>query len=162
MQKDSRLNPGSSGNFILITKRLVYGQGLNYDLNEVQENSLAEVNSLQMNRFLFKTQPIQVNNMKTVSRLVLLPLLLLFFSGQTFAMRCKTKIISVGDSKHRVLQYCGKPSYVETYQRPYSFYPSNYQNVEVWIYNYGRNRLMQELYIENGTVRRIKTLGYGH
>ncbi len=87
---------------------------------------------------------------------------MMFFSSQAYALRCGTKVISEGDSKHRVLQYCGEPSYVDSYQRHYSFYPSNYQNVEVWTYNYGRSRLMQELQIENGTVRRIKTLGYGH
>lgn len=100
--------------------------------------------------------------MKTISRFVLLTLSLLVFSSQAYALRCGTKIVSVGDSKHKVLNLCGEPSYVETYERPYSFYSNHHQNVEVWTYNYGRSRFMQEMQLENGVLRRIKTLGYGY
>lgn len=100
--------------------------------------------------------------MKSISRFVLLSLSLLIFSNQAYALRCGTKLVSVGDNKHKVLNLCGEPSYIENYQQPQAFYPSHQQNVEVWTYNYGRSRFMQEMQFENGVLRRIKQLGYGY
>ena len=100
--------------------------------------------------------------MKTISRFVLLALFLLFFSNQAYALRCGNKIVSVGDNKHKVLNLCGEPSYIEYYDQSQAFYPNHYQKVEVWTYNYGKRRFMQEMQFEKGTLRSIKSLGYGY
>ncbi|MEM1412745.1 MAG: DUF2845 domain-containing protein [Pseudomonadota bacterium] len=34
-------------------------------------------------------------------------------------------------------------------------------DVDVWLYDLGKNRFMQEVHFENGRVVRIETLGYG-
>jgi hypothetical protein len=34
--------------------------------------------------------------------------------------------------------------------------------VEVWIYNFGPNKLMQRIRFEDGVVVRIESLGYGY
>jgi hypothetical protein len=34
--------------------------------------------------------------------------------------------------------------------------------VETWVYNFGPDRLMQKLDVEDGRVTKMETLGYGH
>ena len=34
--------------------------------------------------------------------------------------------------------------------------------VETWVYNFGPNKLMQQVEIEGGFVTGVRTLGYGH
>ncbi len=34
--------------------------------------------------------------------------------------------------------------------------------VETWVYNFGPDRLMQQLDVEDGRVTKMETLGYGH
>ena len=52
--------------------------------------------------------------------MVLILFLVLSFSGTAFALRCGTKLIDIGDSKERILEYCGPPSQVVVTGRGYS------------------------------------------
>ena len=83
---------------------------------------------------------------------------------QAFALRCGNKIVDVGDRLHKVHRFCGEPAYVDSYDQPISIYgyPQGFTHVDVWTYNFGSNRFMQELIFENGVLRYINQLGYGY
>lgn len=100
--------------------------------------------------------------MKSISRGILTGLVLITVSIQAHAFRCGTKIVEIGDRKHRVFNLCGEPSFVDGYDRAVGVYPFQIQHIEVWTYNFGRNRFMQELVFENGVLQRINTLDYGY
>lgn len=87
---------------------------------------------------------------------------LLFFSGQALALKCGTKFVDIGDRKHKVLYKCGEPSYTDFYEQASPVYPYPMQQIEVWTYNFGSNKFMQELIFRNGKLQRINTLGYGY
>lgn len=88
--------------------------------------------------------------------------LLLTFSRPVHALRCGTKLIQIGDRKHRVIKYCGKPTFIDFYEKPLAVYPYYSQIVDVWTYNFGPNKFMQELFFENGRLVRINELDYGY
>lgn len=102
-------------------------------------------------------------------------LLLLLACVPTFAssqsLRCSDKIISEGSSRAEVAKLCGNPADVES-KTIYNNVSSGDSNaatsttvevhVEIWTYNFGPNRLMQRIRIEDGVVVRIESLGYGH
>lgn len=102
--------------------------------------------------------------MNTVLRGVI-PLLVLFaFAEPGYALRCGNSLVDVGDRKHKVMRLCGEPAYTDSYDRPldgYS-YNSGYRHIDVWTYNFGKNRFMQELVFDNGILRRINQLDYGY
>lgn len=100
--------------------------------------------------------------MKSISRGILAGLIILVFSQQAHAFRCGTKIVEIGDRKHRVLNLCGEPEFIDAYERAVGVYPFQIIYVEVWTYNFGKNRFMQELVFENGVLQRINTLDYGY
>jgi hypothetical protein len=99
------------------------------------------------------------------------------------AMRCGSRLISEGDPRERLLNECGPPSNVETWEeeRYYNYdapppsylykeferYGNAYRvkvivRVELWAYNYGPSRFMDYVRIENGRVRQIYSGGYGY
>jgi len=99
------------------------------------------------------------------------------------AMRCGSRLISEGDPREKLLNECGQPANIETWEeeRYYhydAFPPSNqyreferYGNayrvkaiirVELWSYNYGPSRFMDYVRVENGRVVRIYSGGYGY
>jgi len=92
-------------------------------------------------------------------------------SAPAHALRCNHKLITVGDRSARLLHYCGKPYAVQT--RPASvalvanfgqvLFPSFAEGllIEEWTYNFGPNRLMRVVWLENGIVARIEQAGYG-
>ena len=98
----------------------------------------------------------------------LLTLMLATVSSQAHALRCGTKLVTLGDRKHEVVRICGDPSYTDSFDKPivaygYSgYHPQTTQRVDVWTYNFGQNRFMQELIFEGGVLRRINQLGYGY
>lgn len=93
---------------------------------------------------------------------VLVMFFLLLSSGQAMALRCGNKLVDIGDRKHKVHRVCGEPTYVDSYDQPIYGYRQGYNHVEVWTYNFGRSRFMQELVFENGILRRINQLEYGY
>lgn len=87
------------------------------------------------------------------------------------AMRCKHKVIGVGDRSAKLLHYCGKPYAVQSRRARAGFvgniggalFPTFAEDlfVEEWTYNFGPNRLMRVVWLENGIVARIEQAGYG-
>jgi hypothetical protein len=102
-----------------------------------------------------------------ISAVLLLPVL-----GSAQTIRCGSKLISLGSSQVEVTAQCGDPTQVN--------HSAGYQGtvrtsiprdviggsvdevqVEIWIYNFGPNKLMQRIRFENGIVTGIDSLGYG-
>jgi hypothetical protein len=95
---------------------------------------------------------------------------------------CHPYIISRGATKSEVLNKCGRPSNIETWQQERiirDFYraipaPSDeqlsqqplflkeYIRVEEWEYNLGPTRFIYYLRFENGTLKRITVGSYGY
>lgn len=98
--------------------------------------------------------------------------LMLSVPADALAMRCGTKLISRGDYLPKVLHECGKPAFrqhwvqrrvVYLHAHPWSVAQAIAPVVvNLWTYNFGRDRFMQQLKFENGRLVRIKTLGYGY
>ncbi len=102
--------------------------------------------------------------MKPTSRTVLFTLVILLFSGQVNALRCGNSLVGIGDRKHEVIRLCGDPTYTDSYDRPLNgnSYNSGFLHMDVWTYNFGKSRFIQELVFENGILRYINQLGYGY
>lgn len=107
-------------------------------------------------------------------RTLIMLLLSLFCVGVSpvYALRCGNRLVDVGDSQSTVVRKCGKP--VTTEQRVV-YRPQPGQDpftdslhtiyalvvIEVWLYNFGPRRFMQELSFEAGRLITIEPLGYG-
>lgn len=88
------------------------------------------------------------------------------------SLRCSEKIVSEGMTSQDVARLCGDPAQVEhkTLYNDVSTAPTNNVvarstieiHLEMWIYNFGPNRLMQRVWIQDGVVTRIESMGrYG-
>lgn len=89
-------------------------------------------------------------------------------------MRCGSKLVTTGDPRAKVRQFCGEPTDVQTrsiLRRPvFNFggrvysYGDGYVEVpvEIWTYNFGPYKLMREIRFVDGRVENIETLGYGY
>jgi hypothetical protein len=101
--------------------------------------------------------------------------LLVLICTPTFALsqslRCSNKIISEGSTRAEVASLCGDPTQVEqkTIYNDVSGATSNVIartateiHLEMWIYNFGPNRLMQRIWLQDGVVVRIESMGYGY
>lgn len=97
-------------------------------------------------------------------------------------LRCGTRLITGGDSIERVLNECGEPSLVDSweeerihrYPRHFRDDDNDYQDygpihrvivrvtVEEWTYNHGPHRFIDRVRFENGRVRKITSGGYGY
>ena len=89
-------------------------------------------------------------------------------------MRCGSKLMSQGDPRAKVRQFCGEPTDVQTrsiLRRPiFNFggriysYGDGYVEVpvEIWTYNFGPYKLMRQVRFVDGRVEDIETLGYGY
>ena len=108
------------------------------------------------------------------------------FVGPTGALEnanftCGSYIIAVGDRAYDVLNKCGDPSYVETWQevrsrgdigswalepgRRYYIGPLFSQElvtIEEWEYDLGPNRFIRYLRFENGRLTRVTIGDYGY
>jgi hypothetical protein len=101
-------------------------------------------------------------------------------ASPALALRCGTSLVTEGQSKFDVLQRCGQPAYTDSHveyrsgmsnplaPRPLDSlepgfpYPTVREvTVEEWVYNFGPTQLMPSLIFENGTLIKIRTLGYG-
>jgi len=105
---------------------------------------------------------------KWISLLVLACTPALAFSQ---SLRCSDKIISEGSTRLEVASLCGDPAQIEhkTIYKDVSAGASGVVagttieiQVELWIYNFGPDRLMQRVWLEDGVVMRIESMGrYG-
>jgi hypothetical protein len=89
-------------------------------------------------------------------------------------MRCGDRIIQNGDTRAKVNALCGDPADVSTstlMRRPsyvrhghLVYFGNGFVEVpvELWTYNFGPNRLMQQLRFVDGVIDDITTLGYGY
>lgn len=114
--------------------------------------------------------------------LVLAASLAIAWPGSSLAMRCGTRLISEGDPRDKLLNECGPPTSVEEWEEErYDWFdrfpPSNryreferYGNayrvrirvrVELWTYNHGPSRFIDQVRLENGIVHKVLSGGYG-
>lgn len=88
------------------------------------------------------------------------------------ALRCGSDLINKGDHIAELLRHCGEPSWVErttetrlVAYRSHRLLPLTARKQEVVIkiltYNFGPHRLMREVRVEDGIVKRIRTQGKG-
>lgn len=92
-------------------------------------------------------------------------------------LRCGTRLITVGDTKSKVISLCGVPDYTEEWEEErimrdfrYPFYlEDDYEwgrepflvkipvKIEKWHYNFGPTQLIHYLRFRNGTLIKITT-----
>jgi hypothetical protein len=88
-------------------------------------------------------------------------------------MWCEKRVVVSGESQPAVVDQCGEPDATErrvTYRRlgePGTFgalrgYADIPVVIERWVYNFGPQRLRQELWFEEGCLVAIQSLGYGY
>ncbi len=103
----------------------------------------------------------------------LLIVLLICTPAVTFgqSLRCSNKIVSEGTTSQELATLCGEPAQVErkTIYNDISTGTSHVAasttveiHLEMWIYNFGPNQLMERIWIQDGVITRIESLGrYG-
>ncbi len=86
------------------------------------------------------------------------------------SLQCSDRVVSTGSTRLEVSSLCGDPAEIEhkTIYNNASAAASSVLvgtttevHVEMWIYNFGPTRLMQRIWIQDGVVIRIESLGYG-
>ena len=110
-----------------------------------------------------------------VASFALAALLLAFaLPASADGMRCGSKLMTTGDPRAKVLQFCGEPADVQTrsiLRRPtfdfggriYSYGDGFVEvPVEIWTYNFGPYKLMRQIRFVDGRIEDIETLGYGY
>jgi hypothetical protein len=89
--------------------------------------------------------------------------------GAAQTVVCAGKIINEGVTKAVVAAACGPPN--EVVRRSGALDPAIGEvappstddgDIAVWTYNFGPNKLMQRIWFEDGLVKRVESLGYGH
>ena len=108
---------------------------------------------------------------------------LIFFNTlPAHAFRCGTRLISVGDSKFRVLSECGDPTHIDIWEEERifrDFHTPKYTDsenqhyreffvvkqqvtIERWTYNLGALKFIRYLTFENGSLVKIVTGEHGY
>jgi len=99
---------------------------------------------------------------------------LLLMPREALAFRCGSKLVSEGDTAGAAVAICGQPTEItrsSALRAPWVWRDGRAYRVpggqievvvETWTYNFGPDRLMQRLKIEDGVVVEIRTLGYGY
>jgi hypothetical protein len=113
--------------------------------------------------------------MRALASSALAALLLTFaVPASADGMRCGSKLVTTGDPRAKVRQFCGEPVDVQTrsiLRRPHFgiggrtyTYGDGYVEipVEIWTYNFGPYKLMRQIRFVDGRVEDIATLGYGY
>lgn len=91
------------------------------------------------------------------------------------AMECGNKLITRGDSVAKVTALCGNPAQVDR-TSIVRYASAGWVNgqwvqsggaqveipVEIWLYNFGPDKLMQQIRFEDGRVVKIETLDFGY
>ncbi len=91
------------------------------------------------------------------------------------ALDCGSRLVAVGDGAGYVRGICGEPEMVSSHtesRTDFVAYPGrgvgvygssvtvNVQ-IDVWVYDFGSTRFMEELTFANGVLRALRPLGYG-
>jgi len=102
-----------------------------------------------------------MDHMKSSFVVVILVLLPTVVLGQS--LRCGSKLITQGTSQAKIAALCGQPVQV--------VHPPAYNGIvpgasdvqtEIWIFNFGPNKLMQRIRFRNGIADGIDSVGYGY
>ena len=96
-------------------------------------------------------------------------------ASPAYALRCGSYVINEGATRSEVAAKCGDPTEIDrrsaivrrptVWIRGRPYYSSDALieiPVEVWIYNFGPNKLMRRLRFEDGVLVDEDTLGYGY
>ena len=95
--------------------------------------------------------------------IMILVLFLILSPLESQAFRCKTKLVSEGDTKYDVLRKCGEPAQKDKELiRRWTVIGYQFIFVEIWLYNFGPRRFMQILEFESNKVINIRDGGYGY
>lgn len=92
---------------------------------------------------------------------VILALIPTLAFGQSIS--CGNKLVTEGMSQAKVAALCGQPAQV-VHPPAYDVVVPGASDVEeeIWIYNFGPNKLMQRVRFRNGIVANIGSVGYGY
>ena len=86
--------------------------------------------------------------------------------GSAQSVVCSGKIINEGVTKAAVAAACGTPTQVGRDAHEPAIgkatAPDSDEGTEVWTYNFGPTKLMQRIWFEDGRVKLVESLGYGH
>ena len=104
--------------------------------------------------------------------LILVSLSLEAFGPQASNLRCGSRLVNVGDTTGRLIDYCGQPARVEKNEirKPVETWDAQLQrNVttyeiqpyQIWKYNFGPSRLTSTITVQNGAIQGIQSGGYG-
>jgi hypothetical protein len=117
-----------------------------------------------------------------MKRFYLTALLLLIVVAQPSpalsSMRCGNDLVGLGDHPIEVRAKCGEPAYVDERivyhvkkidrKHPHARRAVHVQkethvpvSIETWVYNFGPNRFMREVWFVDGRLGEIRTLGRG-
>ncbi len=99
---------------------------------------------------------------------------LTFAPATAHALSCGGRLVEVGDNAAYVRGICGEASYASQHQEMRSMYGAAYGGygyygsrvattvqVDVWVYDFGPTRFIEELTFENGVLRSERIAGYG-
>jgi hypothetical protein len=115
--------------------------------------------------------------MSPADRAIVLALVLAVAAGSGpayAALRCGNHLVNEGDTAGELAARCGPPTDVDrrTVLRPAIIWRAGRPiqvpggdievSLEIWTYNFGPNKLMRQIRVEDGRVRTIETLGYGY
>ena len=79
------------------------------------------------------------------------------------SMRCGSKLITEGMSQAKVAALCAQPVQVVHPPACDVVVPGASDVAEeIWIYNFGPNKLMQRIRFRNGVVANVGSVGYGY
>ncbi len=95
-------------------------------------------------------------------------------ASSAHALECGSRIVVRGDREHQVVAVCGEPQSVMTRTETRTVYgaartPSGHVGsaytvtvqIDVWIYDFGPSRFMEELTFENGVLVSLRPIGRG-
>jgi hypothetical protein len=106
-------------------------------------------------------------------RRILLLCCCLILAAPAYALRCGSGIVDTGDTTLKLVRLCGQPTLKEqqerrvltrSYDQLRGVYFDDYLTVpyEIWTYNFGPQRFVQRITIENGKIKQIESSGYGY
>jgi hypothetical protein len=99
---------------------------------------------------------------------------ILLAGAPAYAFRCGDKLVDEGDTRTEVRSKCGEPVEIIRksilralvywwHGRPIRIGTELVEvPVEIWLYNFGPDKLMRRLRFEDGELVDIETLGYGY
>lgn len=102
-------------------------------------------------------------------------ILVIIMNHPAYGLRCSGRIVSIGDTKSQVIDKCGEPDHIESWEEErikkdyyysYDHYRSyegyrepflvkEYVRIEEWTYNRGSTTFIRYLLFEKGRLKKI-------